>query len=983
MTGVLPAEDNRWMASQHSTNLPLVSKLIGLALIIISPSASQAGLFYVDPQHAGASDDNAGDEQQPWLTLTHACGVAKSGDTVWVKAGVYHESLHPQHEGGRFFVHGDDRVIIARPQGRIIDPASWTKVAGREHVYQTHADTKNKLVRVNRLALQFEQIHGVRVKVNPGSGQQSQETVARQFEDTDAMRWTRVDDGVMQINLGGAHPRDHQVQVQPANFPGIRLDTKDVYVRGFEIHNATTGLSLGGQRHRAEDCLIIGAETGIGAHGWGHLVRRCTALRCWRGINAGDSPGMHIFEENFILGTGHPSLGTLPPQTDLNHPWGPRCSVRFGNIHFCVLRYNVIAEGIWAGWWPDVNCYGNYFYGNTLWRITDRGVYNEYPANDSRIMFNAITHCRDGITTRFCWNTMTMYNYLAHNDNTAIAMWGPHKDNPFRFNNVVTRNFITDSRVYVSLQDHYGMKAGLPEGWPGSGEMPTQARYRMQSNLMFDNVYQGPPRETFGDFNGSRFETLEAFVTATGLEKDSVVDQGARFEDLSLGIYTVRVPRTARSYEAVAVVGQPMRQGVHNDPLPVAAEDGPYFWMQGYAHAPRGDDWRSSGFGYTYEWPHFHKPVRRLIRAEPGSNPYEELPPDAPPQVYLQCEAHPDENIRSRIPPEGSGFWSPSMPTVPGATITVRFQVAGDKLAPRVDDGGPVVFVQFTSLTGQHVVKQLLLGRRQDGESAGGEPLTGSFDWRRIEAAATAPQSAERFGVFVGLKPSDGMVRYGDIWIQTAPGIAPGDAPDTAPAADEHYQPIDLSAYVNHDLAGDMGAPPGAAPADEFWRDYCDLPVIDLSGAKSGRHHAGPIPFDIDRAVCLRNHRRPPPTLPLAVHGIKVQQKVDSLYFLHAGPLQMGGQEYHRYVIHYADGRAAEVVPVNDPAMLTYKQPYFLTDADHVEAAADHGRPVAGLGSVFRWSNPRPTEPVVSIDIHSMDAGQVVLLAVTGGASRP
>ncbi|MCC6445369.1 MAG: hypothetical protein IT210_18155, partial [Armatimonadetes bacterium] len=306
-------------------------------------------------------------------------------------------------------------------------------------------------------------------------------------------------------------------------------------------------------------------------------------------------------EENFIIGTGHPSLKNRAPQTDLAQPRGPRCSVRFGNINFCVFRYNVIADGVSAGWWPDVNCYGN-----ILTRIADRGIYNEYPSNDSRILYNAISRCSDGIIYRFCWHTLTMYNYLLDNPVTGLAFWGPHLDNPYIFDNLIAKNVVVGSRIGLSLQDHEGLKAGLPVGWPGTGEIPASARYRMMSNAFQNNLYRPRPDGVFADFNGVKFDTLAQFQKATGMEAGSRADDRSGLEDLALAVYTVSIPESSRPGEAVPVVGNPVRQGVHTEPLPVAAEDAPYFWTQGDAAVPRG----GPAFGFTYEWPNFNKPVR-------------------------------------------------------------------------------------------------------------------------------------------------------------------------------------------------------------------------------------------------------------------------------------------------------------------------------------------------------------------------------------
>ncbi|MCC6446641.1 MAG: hypothetical protein IT210_24710, partial [Armatimonadetes bacterium] len=390
------------------------------------------------------------------------------------------------------------------------------------------------------------------------------------------------------------------------------------------------------------------------------------------------------------------------------------------------------------------------------------------------------------------------------------------------------------------------------------------------------------------------------------------------------------------------------------EPLPVAAEDAPYFWTQGDAAVPRG----GPAFGFTYEWPNFNKPVRRLIRSKPGADPAQ---PGPEPQVWLECVG----NIVERIPAEGSGFWSPSLPAVPGSRLRISYQMSGEGIEAAGEGGGPTAFVRFQSLTGQKSGILPLPAALPDGKI--------TFPWHRSDAEIVVPEFAGRFAVFFGLKPARGSVRYADIRIDTQPA-APS-PPEAAPVRGR-YTPIDLSAHFNRDLDKDMGAPAGAPPADDFSRDMCSLPVIDLSGVRPGRFTAGDVPFEVSRAVSLRSFRRPPLTLPLEASNIPVGRKVNALYFLHPGPFQMGAQEYWRYLIRYEDGQTAEVVPIADAADLRYRKPYFLPGAGAVQSAPP-SQGVSGVGGVLRWLNPRPEVPVRSLDFRSMDTGQAVLLAVT------
>lgn len=196
----------------------------------------------------------------------------------------------------------------------------------------------------------------------------------------------------------------------------------------------------------------------------------------------------------------------------------------------------------------------------------------------------------------------------------------------------------------------------------------------------------------------------------------------------------------------------------------------------------------------------------------------------------------------------------------------------------------------------------------------------------------------------------------------------------------ERYKTLSLAAYANHELDRDVGTPPGASPPGSFERDNCDLPLIDLSRKKAGTYYAGRIPFVVDKAVSLRCFRRPPAKLSAAVNGITIGQPARSLYFLVAEPLQMGEQEFWRYLVHYADGQSVEVVPVKDATSLFYREPYFLPHGGQPQAALALPAWVDGLGRVLRWVNPRPEVVIQSVDFRSMDAGQAVLLGLTLGS---
>jgi len=69
---------------------------------IIFATYSSAETFFVAQEEENASDNNPGTEEKPFRTLTRADEVAKPSDKVWVKAGVYHETLAPESEDVTF-----------------------------------------------------------------------------------------------------------------------------------------------------------------------------------------------------------------------------------------------------------------------------------------------------------------------------------------------------------------------------------------------------------------------------------------------------------------------------------------------------------------------------------------------------------------------------------------------------------------------------------------------------------------------------------------------------------------------------------------------------------------------------------------------------------------------------------------------------------------------------------------------------------------
>ena len=100
--------------------------------------AARSAQYIVDQKNAGASDDNPGSADKPFRSIHKATDVARAGDIVLVKAGLYREWVPLYHSGT---AEAPIR-IQADPPGSVTVSGSdlfteWEPLAGTENVYST------------------------------------------------------------------------------------------------------------------------------------------------------------------------------------------------------------------------------------------------------------------------------------------------------------------------------------------------------------------------------------------------------------------------------------------------------------------------------------------------------------------------------------------------------------------------------------------------------------------------------------------------------------------------------------------------------------------------------------------------------------------------------------------------------------------------------------------------------------------------------
>lgn len=116
-------------------------KLILLAIMFVFTQlhGSLAREYVVDTQHPRASDDNPGTVKRPFKMIDRAAQVARAGDTVIVKAGVYRETVRLSHSGTsqapiRFIAEPTGSVVITGAD--LIGVSGWEKIPGGTPSYR-------------------------------------------------------------------------------------------------------------------------------------------------------------------------------------------------------------------------------------------------------------------------------------------------------------------------------------------------------------------------------------------------------------------------------------------------------------------------------------------------------------------------------------------------------------------------------------------------------------------------------------------------------------------------------------------------------------------------------------------------------------------------------------------------------------------------------------------------------------------------------
>ena len=740
-------------------------------LLLTAASVRGAAVYHV-AQHADNADDQSpGSLERPWRTLTHGCGVLRPGDTLFVHAGQYRECARiasPGRAGEPVVVRAfaDDQVVIDGAD--VVAAANWAPSVGLNNVFETDCARDPGQV--------FLDGKPVYMKLNRLKGKRWELGV---LGDEDAGLWQF--DGKRKrllLNVGGGNPASkHRVEV-PLRANGIVV-RDHCRVAGLHVtRTAGVGIECSADYGVVEDCLVTACLMGIRGAGWhktGSVFRRNTVLRTLdNGIYHQDRARGCRIVDNLVIGC------TLNPWHQVR--WSG--SVKINGAYDLIYQNNVVLDAGnpetpsgWDGWglWGDCVVGRVYYVGNTAAHNEHAGIYIEAEMTDSHAYYNACLNNARGITCRASQRGVFMHN-LVVGGHAGLSVWNSTGGMP-TVNHTFAHNLVRDSLMSLHIQ---------------------------QTPQFIDhNVYWPPPERDLAGIGAHKCRTLSDVRRVSGYETGGEVANEAP-EDMGLSTVTFRVAEREDPDEILMMVGNngcELRDPVDNNDLP-------YFWRPG-----TGD-----GQEHTFRfWPYTGlKPAREAHGGVMYSYAYQGRCGGTLAFAAFQGQAartgrrclEVDGQRPERIPAEGLGWWSPSLPARPGDTIHVRFWVRGSELQPAAGDTALAAFARFTSYTGQE--------RRDVQLGSADAKAMGTFDWREMESSIAVPPEARRIALFFGLRPATGAVFFDDFAIEVNGSETTRVAPINAPVGDERIGARTTFLQVGPTLQVDVDLSrfPGLGPDD-------------------------------------------------------------------------------------------------------------------------------------------------------------------------
>ena len=486
-----------------------------------SPPAASGATIHVATD---GKDGNAGTKGAPVATIGKALSLAKAGDTVLVRKGVYRESVTINKSGtaaAPIWIRGEPGAVLDGSDAALANKPSWTH--HKDKIYRTaYTGPATWYVAAGTTRLyHYTSLEGLEKK----SGGQAGKTGVLEggfYVDSNQQIYLRMPDG-SSPTLATIHAAARQRAFYAEGQSHVVID-------GFEIRYYGVGWDAAFDLRNIKgfwvrSCKVHNVLAGVWLHkgGGGNVVERCsfkdTSVHAW----PWDSVKSHSAEQNAVVVQG--GRGD-------------------------VIRDNTVEgffNGIYTGKWgtldeaiaPDIDVYRN-----TLRKLGDDGFEPEGACVNQRFFDNSVTDVHNAISlspieTGPTWFIRTrIVGYTAHalKINNApkghmfvyhtTAVPGAPKEaqvmEPTKpFGNLTTRNNIFVGHRYV-VEYMGSTLAG-----------PVDMDY---DDLYTDNLAKDMPR--FVKWLNKRYDNLKALAAATGLEKNGFSVE-PRFVNLKGGDLTL------------------------------------------------------------------------------------------------------------------------------------------------------------------------------------------------------------------------------------------------------------------------------------------------------------------------------------------------------------------------------------------------------------------------------------------------------------
>jgi hypothetical protein len=429
------------------------AKKIWLFAVLCGAFSVSAAQYVVDQKNAAAKDENPGNAEKPFLTINKAAAVARAGDTVFVKPGIYREFVGLYHSG----TPEAPIRIQADPPGSVVVSgadivANWEGAADSGSIYFT--PWKNVFA--------INVVDGKLIESHPddtplwGRAEQafadgkhlrpclSLDELRKAWDEHSAAMKKEKESGLLRTplpNLGapfagmffadtvkdkrlylwladGSDPRKHQIElstrdlVMGSNPWAFKDGTQNVQVSGFIFQRAATfpqrpGVWLLGKNNLLENCIIEEmAGNGAGVNG---TMRRCILRR-------NGHCGGGAYDDGFV---NEECLWEENAWKPIDRGWDSAglklCAVDGGLIQKCVFRHN---GG--AGLWFDIHARNILVTDSVFWENECSGLMIEISRN-IRVIHNLAVRNAVNMVGKVDGDAFSGGIFLAESENCIVA----------------------------------------------------------------------------------------------------------------------------------------------------------------------------------------------------------------------------------------------------------------------------------------------------------------------------------------------------------------------------------------------------------------------------------------------------------------------------------------------------------------------------------------------------------------------------------